>query len=130
MLAAVAHSGTLQSTARALCVTSELFHFTAQAIRADSLILKVRAQEVRCARRLHGASDRDDDTLTVLVVSVILERATCLICIASKVGATKLEGLRSLERMAATVHVAIEQAGRCRACGSTLGPVFSLDRTK
>ena len=70
----------------------------------------------------------DDTGLAVLVVSVVLERPTCIICIADKVGATKLDTLRCLERMMATVQVSIEKSGRCRACGSTVAPVFSVGR--
>jgi hypothetical protein len=78
---------------------------TARAIRADSLMLKVHAQKVRRARPVSGGSDLGETTLAGLIISVILERPTCLTCVSAKVGAN-------------------------RACGSTLGPVFSVERAK
>ena len=68
----------------------------------------------------------DDTTLVALIASVILERPTCLICIAAKVGAVKLEVERVLERIGRTVRLETTTRDRCRACGSTLGPVYSL----
>ena len=47
------------------CDDAALLQATARALRIDSLILKVRAQEVRGARRIHGGSslaqERDAD---------------------------------------------------------------------
>jgi hypothetical protein len=61
------------------------------------------------------------------IVSVILERPTCLICVSNKVGASRLETLRSIERMGKTVSIKVEYGGeRCRACGSTIGPIYSI----
>jgi hypothetical protein len=108
-----------------------ILQVTSRAIRGDSLLLKVCAQEIRGARRLHGGSDPDETTLATLIASVILERPTCLTCVSAKVGATNLYTLRTIERIAErTLRVSIERGGRCRACGSTLGPVFSVERAK
>ena len=101
---------------------------TARAARSDSLILKVHAHELRGARRPFGGSDPSESTLTVLIVSVILERPTCIICLAAKVGATKLAIVRTLERIGTTLQITVANDERCRACGSTLGPVYSLPR--
>jgi hypothetical protein len=57
-----------------------------------------------------------------------LERPTCLACISAKTGLVRLDAVRTIERIGRSLVVAIEQGGRCRACGSTLGPVYSLDR--
>ena len=66
-------------------------------------------------------------TLVGLITSVILERPTCLICISDKVGASRLETLRGVEYIMKTVAVTTRYAGeRCRACGSTLGPIYSV----
>ena len=73
--ATITHSAILVATATAIC--------------ADSLVLKVRAQQVRGARTLCGGSDLDDSVLAALIVSVILERPTCLLCIALARSATR-----------------------------------------
>ena len=66
-------------------------------------------------------------TLLGLIASVILDRPTCLICLSDKVGASRLETVRAVELMMKTVNVAIQYTGeRCRACGSTLGPIYSV----
>jgi hypothetical protein len=64
----------------------------------------------------------------VVIASIIVERPTCLACIADKTGGAQLDAVRALERIGKTIHVAIENNERCRVCGSTLGPVYSLDR--
>ena len=65
--------------------------------------------------------------LSGLIVSVILERPTCLICLSDKVGASRLETLRTIERMTKTVAIKVEYGEeRCRACGNTLGPIYSI----
>lgn len=71
----------------------------------------------------------DDATQTGLIVAVIVERPTCLICITAKAGMTKLEVVRTIERIGKSLAVDIDKGGRCRACGSTLGPVYSLKRS-
>lgn len=65
-------------------------------------------------------------TLLGLIASVILERPTCLACIAAKVNATEVETLRALDAMMRTMRVTAERSGRCRACGSTTGPIYSV----
>jgi hypothetical protein len=107
-----------------------LLRHTAQEMRADALMLKVRAQEVRRARRLCGGSGQDGSALVALIVSVILERPTCLLCIAPKVGSDKLAVVRAVERLSATIRVTIANDERCRACGSSLGPIFSVGRPR
>jgi hypothetical protein len=62
----------------------------------------------------------------VLVTAVILERPTCLICVCAKVGATQLDVVRAMERVGETVRMEVLHDERCRACGSTLGPVYAL----
>lgn len=69
-----------------------------------------------------------DETLAVLITSVILERPTCLLCVTAKVGATMLAVVCAMERIGQTVRVRAVNDERCRACGSTLGPVYSLTR--
>jgi hypothetical protein len=112
-------------------VKAAVLQATARSLRADSLALKVRAQEVRGAHRIHGSSDGrriDDSTLTGLIISIIVERPLCLSCIATKASARQLEALRCIERIQATLRVVMEPGERCRACGSTIGPVYSLPR--
>ena len=132
-IAEIARAEALVFAAGVNCAESALLQDTARANRADSLILKAHAQEVRGARRLHGASDHpepDEPSLIVLITSVILDRPTCLLCLAAKVGATKLGVVRAMERIAVTVQIATAMDDRCRACGNTLGQVYSLIRRK
>ena len=70
----------------------------------------------------------DQATLAGLIVSVILERPTCLVCVAAKVGQTQLATLRAIERIGKTLHLDRPAGERCRACGSTVAPVFVLSR--
>lgn len=104
---------------------------SAQATRGMSLMLKIRAQETRGVRSIAGSSDSeqtDDRTLATLVASIILEGPLCLTCIAKKLDAYELAALRAIERIQITLRVVTERGDRCRACGSTVGPVYSLAR--
>src|SRR5215208_4820540 len=108
--------------------SSTILRTTAREIRADSLVLTVHACDVGRGRRLCGGSDPDRIGLAALVVSVILERPTCLTCIAAKVGAPVLAVVRTVEGIGGTINVKIANDERCRMCGSTLGPTYSLPR--
>ena len=70
----------------------------------------------------------DDPTKGGLIVAVILERPTCLVCLTAKVGMTQLDAVRTIERIAENLRVIVQQGDRCRLCGSTVGPVYSLAR--
>ena len=70
----------------------------------------------------------DDTALVILVTTVILERPTCLVCLCAKVGADQLSIVHVMERISRTVKVQVERNERCRAYGSTLGPVYSVTR--
>jgi uncharacterized protein with PIN domain len=70
----------------------------------------------------------DDASLLVSVTSVILERPTCLLCVAAKVGESTLSVERTVDRIGKTMTVHIANNERCHACGRTLGPVYSLTR--
>jgi hypothetical protein len=70
----------------------------------------------------------DGATLVGLIAAIIVERPTCLSCVATKAGTTELKTLRTLERMQTIVRMAIQRGERCRACGSTVGPVYSMAR--
>jgi hypothetical protein len=56
---------------------------TARATRADSLLLKVRAQGARGARILAGSSDGGD---APLIASVLADAALCRDCLSRKTG--------------------------------------------
>src|SRR5215212_25596 len=84
---------------------------TATATRDDSLMLKVRAQEVRGARRLRGASDAD----AILVTSLITAASVCIECIASKTG-LKADQAATAVRILGKALSLTTQAGRCDAC--------------
>jgi hypothetical protein len=103
---------------------------TARAIRSESLMLKVRANVVRGGRTLRGGSHHDETAIAALaapIVAVIVERPTCLLCIAGAVGAAELAVLRSLQHISVTVDMTTAQQP-CAACGRMLGPVYSLAR--
>jgi len=62
-----------------------------------------------------------------LITTLILERPTCVGCVATKTGMTVQSVLAYLERMSRTVNVQRMSNERCRACG-TIGPVVSIGR--
>jgi hypothetical protein len=106
---------------------SAILEATSREIIAESLMLKVRAREAcHHARRLCGGSDADEPGLAPRIVTIILEQPTCLRCIVRQVDAPALTVIRAMERIRA--HVVVEVSGdtRCRACGSSLGPICSL----
>lgn len=70
----------------------------------------------------------ESSALVGLIAAVIVERPTCLSCLADKAGTTDLEAVRTIERMRRVVRIEIQRGERCRACGSTLGPVYSMER--
>jgi hypothetical protein len=70
----------------------------------------------------------DDAKLVGLVVSMILERPTCLRCLSARINATKLDTLRHMRRIVGSVPVEMQAGERCRACDSTLGPVYVAAR--
>jgi hypothetical protein len=108
---------------------SAILQETSREIIADSLMLKVRARELCDGRRLCGGSDAEPrQGLAGLIVSVILERPTCLTCIAAKVNARALAVVRTIEGIGQTVNVQMSNDERCRMCGSMLGPTYSLPR--
>ena len=53
----------------------------------------------------------DDAKLVGLIVSMILERPTCLRCASSKTEATKLDTLQAMRRMVGTVPTEIRMPG-------------------
>src|SRR5688572_16545475 len=90
----------------------------------------LRPRSLRHVFPLCGGSSDDPDvvTLSARIVAVILERPTCLTCLAPKVGAPSRNVLRAIESIGQTVNVRIAQGERCRACGSTVSPTYSLPR--
>ena len=67
----------------------------------------------------------DSAQLSGLIVAVILERPTCLVCIASKVGEPKLTIVRTITQIETTLRLTVRH-DRCGACGSTLGPFYGV----
>jgi hypothetical protein len=77
-----------------------------------------------------GADDArlvDDANLLGLIASAILERPTCLDCLDAKVEAPTLSVVRTVDRIGKTISVHASNE-RCGACGSTVGPIYSLRR--
>jgi hypothetical protein len=65
----------------------------------------------------------DDARVVALIVSMILERPTCVRCISSRIEATKLDTLRAMQRIAGAVPAEMRIGEPCHICGSTLDPV-------
>jgi enamine deaminase RidA (YjgF/YER057c/UK114 family) len=71
----------------------------------------------------------DEATQAGLIAAVILDRPTCLVCLAARVGMTPLGALRTSERIGTTLRLTgTERDACCQQCGSTLEPVYSLAR--
>jgi hypothetical protein len=99
----VEYAAIVQATSRELC--------------ADSLILKVRAQEVRGARRLHGASDVDGPSNldASVIASLIGDASLCGDCLARKTGIPLRQVGNSVTRIRGTMKVTSKIA-RCDGC--------------
>jgi hypothetical protein len=67
--------------------------------------------------------------LAPLVTALILDRPTCVDCIASKSGLSARRTATVIERIAKvlTLH---HQVGRCRACGRMDADVMFVDRPR
>jgi hypothetical protein len=59
----------------------------------------------------------DDASLLGSVTSLILERPTCLLCVATKVGAPTLSVVLVMDRIGKTITVHIANNERCRVAG-------------
>ena len=70
----------------------------------------------------------DDAKLVGLIVSIILERPTCLRCISVKINAKKMDTLLAMRRIVGTVPAEMHVGEHCRVCGSTLDPVYVAAR--
>jgi hypothetical protein len=67
--------------------------------------------------------------LPAVVMSLLVERPTCVACIAVKAGVMELQAVRCIERIQETIHINVENAhadGGCGGCGTTVGPVYAL----
>ncbi len=62
------------------------------------------------------------------MVAVILERPTCLTCLAAKVGVTMRDAARALDWIAGIVRFNAQASGHCRLCDCVVGPVYSIAR--
>ena len=67
--------------------------------------------------------------LAPLVTALILDRPTCVDCIASKSGLSSKRAVSVIERIARvlTLH---REVGRCRSCGRMDAEVMFLDRPR
>jgi hypothetical protein len=70
----------------------------------------------------------DDPTQARWIVALILERATCLVCLASKVGGTPRDAVRALEWIANTLRFHAQARAHCGQCDLVVGPVYSIAR--
>ena len=70
----------------------------------------------------------DDPWVGILIASVIVERPSCLGCIADEVNASQLAVRTALERLGKTRPLTILTHERCQVCRKSLRPVYSLAR--
>ena len=70
----------------------------------------------------------DDAKLVGLILSMILERATCVRCISAKIKATKMDTLLVMRRIVGIVPVEMHVGEPCRVCDSTSDPVYVATR--
>ena len=80
--------------------------------------------ENHCHAGRYDAGDSDD------VGDLRTSDMTCLVCLSAKVASNKLDTVRGMERIGKTVMLHTADDERCRACGSTLGPVYWLTRVE
>ena len=88
----------------------------ARANRSDSVFLKVRAQEVRGARRLHGGSDTAPRH--PLLASLLAASAICADCIALRLGMARCEAYDALQRLVRTWRSTRRSPAAVGACAS------------
>ena len=69
-----------------------------------------------------------EPTQAASIVAVILERPTCLVCLAAKVGVTPRDVARALDWIASIVRFNAQARGHCALCDGVVGPVYSLPR--
>lgn len=70
----------------------------------------------------------DDAKLVGLIVSMILERATCVRCISAKINAPKMDTLLAMRRIVGIVPVEMRVGEPCRVCDSKSDPVYVASR--
>jgi hypothetical protein len=70
----------------------------------------------------------DGTSLVGASAAVIIERPTCLRCVARKIGTTELATVRALERIGTALRIVVQPSAVCESCGSSLGPVYWLQR--
>ena len=62
------------------------------------------------------------------MVAVMLERQTCLTCLAMKAGVTPKDAARTLDWIAGILRFHAQASGHCRICDSMVGPLYWIDR--
>lgn len=70
----------------------------------------------------------DDAKLVGLILSMILERATCVRCISARINATKMDTLLAMRRIVGIVPVEMHVGDPRRVCDSTSDPVYVATR--
>ena len=102
---------------------------TSASVRGDAIALIARGMVLRGKRRLTGGSDgfEVETSLAGIVSTILLEQPVCLACLALRCERPKVEIVRVLGRMAATIRISVDRGEPCGACGNG-GPVYSLKR--
>ena len=109
MNVAIADVGALLVRARELCAKSEGLQSIAPTIRADALLIKAYAREVRGVRRLSGGYD------TAQIARLVAGASLCDECLGRKTGLLVRRVRDVLNQFAEAVKLMTKQ-GRCDAC--------------
>jgi len=110
-VAVIERAEVLAFAAGVYCDESAVLQDTARANRAASFMLKVRAQEVRGARRICGGSSADTWEITSLINDVAL----CTTCIGFRIGVPRKRVDATLKELGRTLALRTAVA-RCQAC--------------
>ena len=70
----------------------------------------------------------DASTKVGPITAVIVERPTCLLCVAAKAGVTTLDVVRAIERIGKTIAVTITRGEDAAHAAAPLGPVDAFAR--
>ena len=70
----------------------------------------------------------DDPAQAALIVAMILERPTCLDCLAAKIGRIPRDVVRALEWIANTLRFHAQARAYCGLCDLVVGPVYQIAR--
>ncbi len=100
------------------------------ALRAVCMVAVARPDRPRSARVIAGGSDAPDDAASLVArhAALISERPTCLPCLSSKLGISKLDVVAAMSRIEQTIEIVVERRRPCTVCGGASTLVYWLKR--